>query len=172
MPRPGPGGQETAGGQPRHPVPGPAGHLHLPREGGRRQEPRQVITRVTRIVSSLPCTRSEPGRQEHALCRCSHVVPTRAQVTVTRATCCTPGQGGLNKRVPSQLVTCPPHLPHVSRYRSSPCCIYVIVIFSPNSLCLTQNYKMFVGPGLGTRPSRVPRPPCRTSACVWVVMGR
>ena len=130
MPGPGPGGQEAAGGQPRHPLPRPAGLLHLPRAGGRRQEPRQVITRGTcqQILSPLPCTRSEPGRREHALCRCSHVVRARAQLTVTRATCCTPGPGGVNTRVSSQLVTCPPHLPHVSRYRSCPCCIYVIVI--------------------------------------------
>ena len=89
-----------------------------------------MITRDTcqQILSPLPCTRSEPGRREHALCRCSHVVRARAQLTVTRATCCTPGPGGVNTRVSSQLVTCPPHLPHVSRYRSSPCCIHVILI--------------------------------------------
>ena len=90
------------------------------------------MSRVTRVMSPLHCTRSEPGRREHALCRCSHVVRTRAQVTVTRATCCTPGQGGLNTRVSSQLVTCPPHLPHVSRYRSCPVSIICpIYLFDP-----------------------------------------
>ena len=54
-----------------------------------------------------------PGVRDHQLCRCHQVTRAVGQLVVTKALCCT---APLPRE--SRAITCPPHLPHVSRYRS------------------------------------------------------
>ena len=59
--------------------------------------------------------RAMAGEADHQLCICSKVSRASDEFVVTRAQCCV----GDYQKAARGLFTCPPHLPYVSRYRSS-----------------------------------------------------